>query len=632
MICTLTKMAASGTPLGYEYVFVDPVPDDFYCKQCSLVARRLTITSCCGESYCNGCIHSTQQDNQPCPGYGQESFETLQHVKYQKKILSLRVHCSLKEKGCGWCGPLEHLDAHLDPDTGDCEFTDTPCPLKCQQKVSKKNLEHHLTKECVKRDYVCPYCSFKASYEIVTDSHWSECKYYPLVCPNRCGVTCERPTMEDHLKICRLQQVECQFKQIGCLEKFSREDLEEHMREKAQTQMATTSVKMQQEFQTKLQEQEGRFEEKQAEFQAKLQEQEGRFEEKQAEFQAKLQEQEGRFEDKQAEFQGRFEEKQAEFQGRFEDKQAEFQGRFEKQAEFQGSFEEKQAEFQGRFEEKQAEFQAKLQEQEGRFEEKQAEFHAKLQEQEARFEEKQAQFQAKLQEQEGRLEEKQAEFQVKLQEQEGRFEEKQAALKQEFEQKQTAQDQEKLSAQEEKFQAKLQELEGRLKENALAQIQALKATEKEEFRRSCGLSWKFTMEGFNEQKAAISKSLSGSKCGWYSPLMYTRQCGYKFCIRIYANGHGDSYGKSVNVELWKMEGEYDRQLKWPVKVKLTLELINHFENGENKICTLTKTYRKWDSYVAPAFLNVPDEDYYRFISHSELSLNPACHANTFLKG
>ena len=23
----------------------------------------------------------------------------------------------------------------MDPDTGDCEFTDTPCPLKCQQKV-----------------------------------------------------------------------------------------------------------------------------------------------------------------------------------------------------------------------------------------------------------------------------------------------------------------------------------------------------------------------------------------------------------------------------------------------------------------------------------------------------------------
>ena len=277
-------MAASSTALkGYQCEFVDSVPEDSYCKQCSLVARRLTITSCCGESYCNGCIHSTQQDNKPCPGCGQETFEIFQHVRYQRKILSFRVHCSVKERGCGWCGPLEHLDAHLDPDTGDCQYTDIDCPLKCQHKINKKNLEHHLAKECVKRDYVCPYCAFKAPYEIVTDIHWPECSYYPLVCPNRCGVTCERPTMEDHLKICRLQQVECQFEQIGCLEKFSREDLEEHMREKAQTHltmMAATSVKMQQEFQAKLQEQERRFEGRcsaqEEEFQAKLQEQERR--------------------------------------------------------------------------------------------------------------------------------------------------------------------------------------------------------------------------------------------------------------------------------------------------------------------------------------------------------------------
>ena len=280
-----------------------------------------------------------------------------------------------------------------------------------------------------------------------------------------------------------------------------------------------------------------------------------------------------------------------------------------------GSYEVKLQEQEGRLEEKQAEFQ---QEQEGRFEEKQAEFQAKLQEQEGRFE--------------GRFEEKQAEFQAKLREQEGRFEEKQAALKQEFEQKQTAQDQEfleKLSAQEEKFQAKLQELEGRFKENALAQIQALKkqiATEQEEFRSSCGLSWKFTMEGFNEQKTAESRRLGGQKCGWYSPPMYTRLCGYKFCIGIEVGGFGD-----ICVELWKMKGEYDDQLKWPVAVTLTLELINHFENGENKICTVSETWRNPTDQrkLVMQFLTVSDKESY-LISHSELPLNPVTRTH-FLK-
>ena len=285
-------MAASSTPQGYQCEFVDSVPEDYYCKKCCLVAKKITITNCCGENYCHVCIHSTQQDNKPCPGCGEQTFNIFPVVKSQKKILSLQVYCSAKERGCGWSGPLEHLDAHLDPDTGDCQYTDIQCPLKCDKKINRKILDHHLAKECVKRDYICPYCSFKALYEIVTNIHLPECTYYSLACPNRCGVTCERPTMEDHLKICPLQEVECEFQHAGCAEKFSREEEEEHMREKAQTHlnmMARASAKMSQEFQTKLQEQEKRFEEKlftqEKIFKEQLQVQEVKIQKLQKEFQ-----------------------------------------------------------------------------------------------------------------------------------------------------------------------------------------------------------------------------------------------------------------------------------------------------------------------------------------------------------
>ena len=527
-------MAASSTALkGYQCQFVDSAPEDFYCKQCSLVARRLTITTCCCESYCNGCIHSTQQDNKPCPGCGQESFETLQQVKYQRKILSFRVQCSVKERGCGWCGPLEHLDAHLDPDTGDCQYTDINCPLKCQHKINKKNLEHHLTKECVKRDYVCPYCAFKAPYEIVTDIHWPECSYYPLVCPNRCGVTCERPTMEDHLKICRLQQVECQFEQIGCLEKFSREDLEEHMREKAQTHltmMAATSVKMQQEFQAKLQEQERRFE--------------GRCSAQEEEFQAKLQEQERRFE--------------------------------------------------GRCSTQEEEFQAKLQEQERRFE--------------GRCSAQEEEFQAKQERHKQELQEQEKNFQERFQEQEKRFEK-----------------------QEQNFRKMVEKLEKRQDVNIREQKTLFEdfktgaKTELEELKRRCGGAWKVTMKNFSKEKAE-------EKCSdWKSPPMYTHPGGYKFCIGIDANGAGQSLGKSVNVEVWEMKGEYDDQLQWPVTAKFTLELINHFENGENKTCTITPTWTRptCAGGITGTFLTVPGRKYH-FISHSELPHNPVTRTH-FLK-
>ena len=514
------EMAA---PVGYQCEFVDSVPEDFYCKQCSLVARRLTFTSCCGESYCNGCIHSTQQDNKPCPECGQESFEISQQVKYQRKILSFRVHCSVKERGCGWCGPLEHLDAHLDPDTGDCLYTDINCPLKCQHKINKKNLEHHLAKECVKRDYVCPYCAFKAPYEIVTDIHWPECSYYPLVCPNRCGVTCERPTMEDHLKICRLQQVECQFEQIGCLEKFSREDLEEHMREKAQTHltmMAATSVKMQQEFQAKLQEQERRLE--------------GRCSAQEEEFQAKLQEQERRLE-------GRCSAQEEEFQAKLQEQERRLEGRCSAQEE---------------------EFQAKQEMHKQELQEQEKNFQGKFQEQEKRFEKQEQNFREMV----GKLEKRQD---VKIREQKTLLEDFKVGAK----------------------------------------------TALEELKRRCGV-WKVTMENFSKEKAKNKAS------DWKGPPMYTHPGGYKFCIGIDANGYVTSRGKSVNVEVWVMKGEYDDQLQWPATAKFTLELINHFENGENKTCTITPTWRR-PIYAGRigTFLTVPGISFH-FISHSELPHNP----------
>ena len=167
-------------PLTVNYDFVDAVPEDYYCKKCSLVARRLTVTSCCGEHYCHACIANTQQQDKPCPECGGESFNFLDLVKYQKRVASLKVYCSLKESGCDWSGTLEQLEAHLDPDLDNCQYVDTKCPLSCQQAIPKNKVEQHVREECVKREHVCQHCNFKATYEEVVEKHLLECKYVPL--------------------------------------------------------------------------------------------------------------------------------------------------------------------------------------------------------------------------------------------------------------------------------------------------------------------------------------------------------------------------------------------------------------------------------------------------------------------
>ena len=147
-----------------------------------------------------------------------------------------------------------------------------------------------------------------------------------------------------------------------------------------------------------------------------------------------------------------------------------------------------------------------------------------------------------------------------------------------------------LQEQEKKFEEKLEQQRKKFKEQL--QQQERKQNEKlehnktrlETLERLCGLNWKFTMENFSAEKARDRIN------EWKSPPMYTHVCGYKFCVGIDANGFGESRGESVNVNLWAMKGEYDDQLKWPVMVKFTIELVNHFPNGES--IRVTKTM-KW---------------------------------------
>ena len=267
-------MAASQ---GYKCEFVDTVPEDLYCKKCVLVARKLVITECCGESYCYSCITKVLDQARPCPACKDENFTVFQHKKCQKKINSLQVYCNMKERGCVWSGTLQQLNTHLNPDQDDCQYVDTFCPLNCQQIISKNNIDSHLAQHCVKRTYVCQHCSFKATYKEVVDIHLPQCKYVPLDCPNRCGVTFERDFYEDHMKMCRLEEVSCEFRGVGCDGRFLREDQENHARENSDkhlTLTASLAVETKDNLIKKLLDQDERHKEEEKKLREKIKEQE----------------------------------------------------------------------------------------------------------------------------------------------------------------------------------------------------------------------------------------------------------------------------------------------------------------------------------------------------------------------
>ena len=237
---------------GYQCEFVGPVPEELLCKSCKLVAREPHITGCCEVRFCQACIDPVLKDKKPCPSCGEaDEFSIVFTKGSQKKILALQVHCAMKQKGCEWVGQLEKLDAHLDTD---CQYVDVECPSKCDQKVQKRNLATHLEKDCHKREFMCPYCTYKATFEIVSNVHWPECLLFPLKCPNRCGVTCEREFIEDHMQLCSLEEVECEVSFAGCKEKFLRQDQDKHMKRNVEMHLkltATATLSIKQELQEK---------------------------------------------------------------------------------------------------------------------------------------------------------------------------------------------------------------------------------------------------------------------------------------------------------------------------------------------------------------------------------------------
>ena len=205
-----------------------------------MVARQLHITSCCGESFCHGCISDVLKQK-PCPACKEEKFVIFSHVRNQREITGLGVHCTLKEKGCNWSGTLDQLASHLDPDQDNCQYVDTECPLKCMTTVSRKDLEQHLTQQCAQRPFSCRHCSHSGTFQEVTEQHIPKCKYVPMQCPNLCGVTFEREHFQDHIKICRLQKLDCDFSSVGCNIESSREDHETHLRDDCQRHLKLTA-------------------------------------------------------------------------------------------------------------------------------------------------------------------------------------------------------------------------------------------------------------------------------------------------------------------------------------------------------------------------------------------------------
>ena len=228
----------------YEWEFIEPPASDFDCEMCHNVLREPVLTTCCGRNFCQACIDPVVKEGKPCPSCEGE-LTVFIDKKTKRKIFGLDVRCPMWRRGCKWVGELGGRSDHLDEKNGDCRFVNVSCSNACGGRVQRRELPTHLEQACPKRAYVCDYCLFEATFDVVTTQHWQVCGYFPLPCPNKCDVgRVERQNLKQHLKECSLQEVECDFSYAGCQVKLQRKDFASHMEENTQNHMRMTQGKL----------------------------------------------------------------------------------------------------------------------------------------------------------------------------------------------------------------------------------------------------------------------------------------------------------------------------------------------------------------------------------------------------
>ena len=233
---------------GYEYKFVNPIPDRCICRICHLPSKDAYMTGpCCqGLTICKSCLDHWQitAGNQACPVCRKEEGGFHQNYPIAREIRSLHIYCANKEGGCEWEGELNDINNHLGNSEG-CQFEEVECSNECGKMIQRQYLTNHVETECPRRKVDCHYCHDTGEHQFIEGQHKEECPKLPLPCPNECGVgSVPRDDMEAHRKECPLEMIQCDYYDVGCEVRIARKDKKEHDDEKMKEHLMNTKHKL----------------------------------------------------------------------------------------------------------------------------------------------------------------------------------------------------------------------------------------------------------------------------------------------------------------------------------------------------------------------------------------------------
>ena len=221
---------------GYQYHFVDlPLEgSDLLCKICRLPSRNPHLSSCCGHTFCKGCIDNLKQTKNisfACPVCRDTEFPVVQNKQIDRAVNTLHAYCTNEKEGCQWQGEVSNIAAHL----GHCQYESVECENSdCGKHVQRQFLESHMKVDCFYRSVDCQYCHITDKHRFIEGKHKDECPKYPLPCPNGCEAgPISRQDLNQHRELCPLEMIMCEYYGMGCEIKIPRNNIEDHNRKNA---------------------------------------------------------------------------------------------------------------------------------------------------------------------------------------------------------------------------------------------------------------------------------------------------------------------------------------------------------------------------------------------------------------
>ncbi|XP_065888321.1 TNF receptor-associated factor 5-like [Dysidea avara] len=134
--------------------------------------------------------------------------------------------------------PREGIDEHRKM----CPLEEVTCPNDCGMTLQRQYLSTHVKMECQRLKVDCQYCHIRGEHQFIEGEHKEQCPKFPIACPNKCEVgSVPRDDVEEHMKICPLELIQCEYHVVGCEERMARKDQKKHSKEKIEEHLSFTT-------------------------------------------------------------------------------------------------------------------------------------------------------------------------------------------------------------------------------------------------------------------------------------------------------------------------------------------------------------------------------------------------------